>query len=250
MSLHICVLEADVIHPGLVERYKGYGEMFRQLLARQPLDVEVSVYNVMQGQYPQDDRRFDAYLISGSKADSFSSEPWVERLKTYVLKLYQRGEKLLGICFGHQLLALVLGGDVRRASKGWGVGVHRYRLLEKPQWMSPRLDELSLLISHQDQVTRLPANATLIASSDFCPFAVYQVGDRVLCFQGHPEFVPEYSRALLDNRRQALGEEVYQQAVATLEQPHQGDIAAEWLMRFVAQDSALESSVRQRQAVV
>ena len=239
MSLRICTLETDVLRPELVDQYQGYGRMFERLFARQPIAAEFEVYNVMQGVYPEPQERFDAYLITGSKADSFATDPWIETLKAYLLDLYQRGEKLLGICFGHQLLALLLGGNSERASQGWGVGTHQYKVAEAKPWMSPTLQELTLLISHQDQVTALPENATVIASSPFCPFAAYHIGDQVLCFQGHPEFIHDYSRTLLDIRQQCLGEQIYTRGIASLEQPHNGDAVAEWMMRFVAEKAAV-----------
>ena len=242
MSLRICILETDILRPELVEQYQGYGRMFELLFARQPFAVQLSVYNVVQGIYPPDDERFDAYLVTGSKADSFGTDPWIQTLKVYLLKLYERGDKLLGICFGHQLLALLLGGKSERASQGWGVGIHNYKMAAKAPWMSPVREELTLLISHQDQVTALPENATVIASSDFCPFAAYHINDQVLCFQGHPEFIHDYSRALLDIRQQFLGEQIYQQGVASLDQDHHGSTVAEWMMRFVAHKPDAQAS--------
>ncbi|WP_397448865.1 amidotransferase [Pseudomonas sp. NA-150] len=242
MSLRICILETDVLRPELVDQFQGYGQMFERLFSRQPIPAEFSVYNVMQGVYPADDERFDAYLVTGSKADSFGLEPWIQTLKTFLLQRYQRGDKLLGICFGHQLLALLLGGQSERATQGWGVGIHRYTLASAKPWMTPAIDDLTLLISHQDQVTRLPENATVIASSEFCPIAAFHINDQVLCFQGHPEFVHDYSRALMDIRQQTLGERVYSSGIASLESDHQGSTVAEWMMRFVAHKSASETA--------
>ena len=238
MSLRICILETDGLRPELTAQYEGYGRMFEQLFARQPITAQFSVYNVMNGEYPAEDLKFDAYLVTGSKADSFGSDPWIQTLKAYLLKLYDQGEKLLGVCFGHQLLALTLGGKAERAEQGWGVGVHRYSLSARAPWMQPQVSELTLLISHQDQVTELPKGATVIASSDFCPNAAYCIGDQVLCFQGHPEFVHDYSRALLDARQAHLGDEVYHKAVASLATEHQGDVVGEWMLRFIQQPTS------------
>ena len=242
MSLRICILETDVLRPELVEQYQGYGRMFEQLFTRQPIAAEFTVYNVMNGEYPPADEVFDAYLVTGSKADSFGDDPWIQTLKTFLLERYRRGDKLLGVCFGHQLLALLLGGKSERASQGWGVGTHRYVMAAKAPWMSPQVEELTLLISHQDQVTALPENATVIASSDFCPYAAYHIGDQVLCFQGHPEFIHDYSRALLELRQEHLGQEVYRKGVDSLGVDHQGQTVAEWMMRFVAQPKASQNA--------
>ncbi|MEB0041494.1 MULTISPECIES: amidotransferase [unclassified Pseudomonas] len=240
MSLRICILETDVLRPELVDQFQGYGQMFERLFSRQPIAAQFSIYNVMHGVYPADDEQFDAYLVTGSKADSFGSEPWIQTLKTYLLQRFERGDKLLGICFGHQLLALLLGGKTERATQGWGVGTHRYTLAPAAPWMTPAIDNLTLLISHQDQVTALPDNATVIASSEFCPFAAYHINHQVLCFQGHPEFIHDYSRALLDIRQQALGDDIYSNAIASLEHEHQGTTVAEWMMRFVAHKVEVE----------
>ncbi|WP_417662365.1 amidotransferase [Pseudomonas sp.] len=234
MPLQICILETDVLRPELIDQYQGYGKMFERLFALQPIAAEFTVYNVMQGEYPADNEQYDAYLVTGSKADSFGEDAWIQTLKTYLLERYARGDKLLGVCFGHQLLALLLGGEAKRADQGWGVGIHRYALAKKAQWMTPALDDLTLLISHQDQVTKLPENATLLASSEFCPIAAYCIDDQVLCFQGHPEFIHDYSKTLLDIRQQHIGEHNYRKGVDSLKDDHQGAAVAEWMMRFVA----------------
>ena len=145
MSLRICILETDILRPELVDQYQGYGQMFQRLFSQQPIAAEFTVYNVMQGEYPGDDLTFDAYLVTGSKADSFGTDPWIETLRAYLLNRYERGDKLLGVCFGHQLLALLLGGKSERATQGWGVGTHNYKLAAKAPWMSPVREELTLV---------------------------------------------------------------------------------------------------------
>jgi GMP synthase-like glutamine amidotransferase len=235
MSLRICILETDILRPELVDQYQGYGQMFQRLFSQQPIAAEFTVYNVMQGEYPSDDLTFDAYLVTGSKADSFGTDPWIQTLREYLLNRYERGDKLLGVCFGHQLLAhCCWAARVSGRRKAGASAPTTTNWRRRQPWMSPVREELTLLISHQDQVTALPENATVIASSDFCPFAAYHINDQVLCFQGHPEFIHDYSRALLDLRQEALGSQIYSKGVASLEQEHHGATVAEWMMRFVA----------------
>ena len=101
MSLRICILETDILRPELVDQYQGYGQMFQRLFSQQPIAAQFSVYNVVQGEYPSDDLEFDAYLVTGSKADSFGTDPWIQTLKTYLLGRYERGDKLLGLSLIH-----------------------------------------------------------------------------------------------------------------------------------------------------
>ena len=236
MTMRICILETDILRPQLIGQYQGYGRMFKQLFEKQSIAAQFDVYNVVEGSYPEDEQAYDAYLITGSKADSFGSDPWIMQLREYLLERYAGGDRLIGICFGHQLLALLLGGKTERAAQGWGLGVNRYQLLEQPEWMGPQLESLDLLVFHQDQVTRLPENATLLAGSEFCPNAAYRIDDQVLCFQAHPEFVDDYELALLDLRREFLGEALYAQAIASMNLQHHGVVVAEWMLRFVAQE--------------
>lgn len=242
MTIKICILETDFIREDLVQEYQGYGAMFERMFAQQPIAVQCKIYNVVNGDYPAADEQWDAYLVTGSKADSFATDPWIETLKSYVKKLYKQGKIILGVCFGHQLLALVFGGKVERAVQGWGVGSHNYEVNHKANWMMPALDKLTLLISHQDQVTLLPEQATLIAKSDFCPNAAFTIGKQVLCFQGHPEFVVSYAKAIFEGREAQLGEALYNKAISSLSVEHQGTVVAEWMVRFVQEGLATAKS--------
>lgn len=233
MTLRICILESDDLHPTMQDAFIGFGQMFKKLFAGQDAELECQIFNVVRGEYPEADQRFDAYLVSGSKADSFGEEPWIVILRTYLRERFLQGDVLLGICFGHQILALVLGGNTQRSNKGWGIGVHRYRLACKPDWLPKAVDEFQLLISHRDQVTALPAGATLLAHSDFCENAAFIHGQQVLCFQGHPEFTHDFSRTLLQIRQSIYCPEEYEAACQSLQDRHDGQTIALWMLCFV-----------------
>lgn len=232
MTLRVCILEADDLHPTLQESYLGFGEMFKRLFATQETGLAFQTFNVVQGEYPDDDQHFDAYLVTGSKADSFANDPWIVILRAYLRARFESGDVLLGVCFGHQILALVLGGDTQRSNKGWGIGVHSYDL-HKPQWLDDAPKQFQLLISHRDQVVALPHKAKVLASSEFCEYAAFTIGQQVLCFQGHPEFTPEFSAALLRIRESIYCPQQYQKACQSLKQQHDGQVVAQWMLSFI-----------------
>lgn len=246
MGLRICILEADDLHPALRDTFVGFGQMFKQLFSQQDATVECQIFNVVKGEYPAPEQEFDAYLVTGSKADSFADDPWIVKLRKYLRQSYAQGKVLLGICFGHQILALALGGKAQRSDKGWGIGMHRYRLLQRPSWLPAQADEFQLLISHRDQVTALPAGASVLASSAFCENAAFVLGQQVLCFQGHPEFTHDFSRALLQIRQSIYCPDEYQQACASLLREHDGQQVALWMLNFI--EHAKEASRAQIKA--
>jgi GMP synthase-like glutamine amidotransferase len=231
--MKLCILENDAIDPAVADRYIGYGAMFERLLRQAGATGEFDVFNTVKGEYPESFDPYDAVLLTGSRADSFSQEPWVLTLKGKIEELLKTKKKLIGVCFGHQLIALCMGAKVGRAPQGWGAGRMSY------QWNQPDLQmvngkpEIALLASHQDQVLALPSGARLLATSAFCPVAAYDVPGQVLCVQAHPEFVEDYSAFLLDKRRALLGEENYQRFTQSLAQGHEGAAMARMMVDFI-----------------
>ena len=163
----------------------------------------------------------------------YEDKPWIGRLMDFVRELDSRKKKIVGICFGHQIVAHALGGRTEKSDKGWGQGLHTHTFAESPGWHDGEHPEFHILVSHQDQVVQNAEGARVLASSEFCENAVVQVGDHILTFQGHPEFVPEYSREILEYRRELIGEGIYSEGVASLEQEHQGERVARWILSFL-----------------
>ena len=130
--------------------------------------------------------------------------------------LHQQLIPTVGICFGHQLLAKALGGETMKSPKGWGVGKQNHRGEANQVWMVPQGNGAKVLVSHQDQVTKLPAQARRILESEFCPNAMFQLGEHIIGCQGHPEFVPEYSHALMEMRKGRMPENVRQAGIDSL----------------------------------
>lgn len=207
--MKLCILDNDVLDPAAVPVWGSYGAMFERLLRGVGFEGEVAVFSARHGQYPASFEPYDAVLLTGSRADAFSTEAWVLTLQQQVSALLSQQKKLLGVCFGHQLIAHCLGAKVARAPQGWGLGRTTYTWHE-PELFSDFPEQVHLLASHQDQVLTLPVGARLLASSAHCPIAAYAIGQQVLCIQPHPEFDVEYSAFLLRKRCQALGESLGQ----------------------------------------
>ena len=240
--MKVCILENDDLDPSIAAAYQGYGAMFVRLFGEAGADWQFDIFHTPSGQYPESFDAYGAVVLTGSKADSFSDEPWVVELRRRVTLLLEQNKKLLGICFGHQLIALCLGAKVGRAPQGWGVGRMSYDWHAADLPLAPEDKRLALLVSHQDQVLELPQNAVLLASNAHCPVAGYSIGDEVFCVQGHPEFVPDYSAFLLNRRRERLGENLYSAGVDSLQHGHDGLQVARMMVAFVEGKAAAQES--------
>lgn len=233
----IAILETGHNHADLEPRFGRFSDAFRIWLARHAdeFPVDLAVYRVEDGQFPADAADHDGYIITGSAAGVYEDHDWLEPTRAFIRAALAAERKLLGVCFGHQLLAQVLGGTVVKSHKGWGIGRHVYAVHRNTAWMEPRLDEIALLACHQDQVVELPAGAEVLASSAFCEYAMFAVGANVLTVQAHPEFSVEYAGALYEHRRARFGDAITDRGLASLAQPTQEDAFARWALRFLSE---------------
>lgn len=239
--LKLAILDTDILYDSLQPRYQCYGKMFSCLLSEANANWHIQIFSVIEGKYPTDPDDFDAFLITGSKFDSFSDIPWIVRLRDYIRTLYEKRKPMVGICFGHQVLAHALGGEAGRSDAGWGLGVMKYQIQDQLPFIDSH-DDVGLIVSHQDQVISLPPDAQTLLSNDFCRYAAFHIPRNVLAIQGHPEFTVEYARDLLDIRENSLPSDDVQQARRTLSDlPAQGQRVAKWMKAFV------EDAVRSRQ---
>ena len=177
----------------LISEHGDYPDMFEDLMAGVDRSVEFTRFYV-QNKIPES-VDCDGYLITGSRHSVYEDLSWIKELVNFIKHVLASRRKIIGVCFGHQLMAHYFGGLVEKSVKGWAVGVHKSNLVARQSWMDKAdfREDVSLLSSHQDQVVRLPEEATLYATNEFCPIAGFVVGDQVLTIQGHPEFDKEYA---------------------------------------------------------
>lgn len=223
----IGILECGRPPDGLEKQWGTYADMVKTMLGQ---DRQYRIYDVQAGELPAEPTDCAAYVITGSSAGVYDDLPWIAPLLDAIRRIRGRA-KLVGICFGHQAMAQAFGGTVIKSPKGWGLGMHRYQLVEPPPGM---IEPLTMAIPafHQDQVVTLPPDARVLATSNFTPYAALGYDDDTVSLQGHPEFTPEFSAALIKAERDRYGA-LAATALLSLLQPEDGGRAAAWLRGFV-----------------
>jgi GMP synthase-like glutamine amidotransferase len=229
----IGILETGRPPETLVPEFGTYPQMFERLLADSGLQAQTTTFDVQALRFPSAPEVFDAYLVTGSAAGAYDPLPWIEPLKQFLVSAKGRA-KLVGVCFGHQIMAEAFGGKVIKSPKGWGLGLHAYEVVRREPWMDGG-DEVAIPVSHQDQVVEPPPEARVVARSDFTPYGVLAWSDQpAISMQHHPEFAPAYASALIERRLETvLSEEQGRAAIETLKAPNDRVRVGGWIRKFL-----------------
>jgi GMP synthase-like glutamine amidotransferase len=227
--MRIGLLLCDHVRPGFQVVAGDYPDFFRLLLP----DHEVVVYDLPAGEFPQDLDACDGWITSGSRQSVYEDVDWIARLGGLVRTLHDQRRKLVGVCFGTQMIAHALGGTVGPAPTGWAVGVKEVEVLAKEPWMDPVVDSFRILHSNADQISSLPPGARLLGQAREVPVSVLAIDNHIIGFQGHPEFPSAYSAVLMEARRGSLiPDQVVEAGLASLERPPNTELLASWISDF------------------
>jgi GMP synthase (glutamine-hydrolysing) len=159
---------------------------------------------------PEAPQRFSGVVLTGSHHMVSEREPWSEALVPWLQAAVEAGTPLLGICYGHQLLAHALGGEVAHHPDGVEIGtvtVARHAASEADPLLGDLPEHFPAQAVHWQSVRRLPADAVLLAGSAHEAHHAFRVGERAWGVQFHPEFSDEALRAYLDGLGPALAQE-------------------------------------------
>lgn len=233
--MKLTILQTGAIPAPLDTRFPAYPDMFRAMFREAGAGFSYEVVPVLAGAPLPDPAGLDGVLITGSPAGVYDDFPWIDPLRAFIRDAYAQRTRMVGICFGHQIIADALGGDVRKSEKGWGLGRHVYGVSEAGAALGLSSAALAVACSHQDQVISAPLSARVVLGSEFTPNAglVYDNG-AVLTFQPHPEFADDYTLALAELRRGAVPDAVVDAAVGSLATPSDSAALARAITGFLA----------------
>ena len=238
--MHIAILQAGRTNPDMPAEFQDYPDMFETLFAAQTGNDSFTFSNVpvIDGVFPESVDDYDGYLITGSAYGIYDDAPFIADLMTFIRNIFAAGKPLVGICFGHQAIAHALGGHAAKFDGGWGIGTMQVQMVGTADWIPAGIERLDLIHVHQDQVTQLPPQAVRLAESDFCKNAAFAIGKQVFSVQGHPEFTPAYTNALINIREDKIGKDRAAVARSSLENPHDGKQVGGWILDFFATHDA------------
>ena len=223
--MKLAILETGRPPGQLADEFGDYPAMFEAMLGS---GFEAESFDIQAGELPEP-RAHDAYLITGSPAGVYDPLPWIAPLQQFIRDA--KDARMVGVCFGHQVMAEALGGHVEKSNRGWGAGLHRYDVVRNEPWLDGA-GTISVPASHQDQVVVRPPNTEVVARSDFTPFAALAWTDRpAISFQFHPEFSPAFAKALIEKRYDIVPDP--DAAIASLDAPNDNARVGGWIRRFL-----------------
>lgn len=204
--MKIGILQTGRTPDELRAKHGNYDDLFKRLLDGR--GFEFDTYPALDGILPGSVNDAEGWLITGSKFGAYEGHDWIAPLEVFLCQAFAAGVPIVGVCFGHQVLAQTLGGKVEKYAGGWSVGATDY--------VGTDGQAEKVIAWHQDQVTVLPNGAEVIGSSDFCANAMLAYGDKALTVQPHPEFTADFLADLVRARRDIIPAHIAEGAEARI----------------------------------
>ena len=221
--MKIGILQAGHVPEDLVEQNGDYDQIFSKMLGGKGFDIKA--WPVVDNVFPSGAYAADGWLITGSRFGVYEDHAWIAPLENLIRDIHARGTPMIGICFGHQIIAQALGGKVEKFAGGWAVGRTEYDMGD---------NTLTVNAWHQDQVIEPPQEARVLGGNAFCKNAVLAYGDNIWTMQPHPEFSSQYLDGLIRIRGRGLvPDALLERATETLNEPNSNDDIADFMVAFL-----------------
>ena len=207
--MKIGILQTGLAPEELVDDFGEYPGFFERLLDGNGFTFES--WSVVQDVFPDGPDDADGWLITGSKHGAYEDHPWISKLERLIRDIVAANRPLVGVCFGHQIIAQALGGKVEKFAGGWAVGQQSYDFGD---------ETLTVNAWHQDQVVTVPPEAEVVATNDFCKNAALLYPGKAYTVQPHPEYGDDFIQGLIDTRgKGVVPDAMMQDAQARMGQP-------------------------------
>jgi GMP synthase-like glutamine amidotransferase len=230
----ITIIETGLVPQKYRERHGSFPDMFERMVRAEDPSAEIDIVSIPDGDALPDPDKVESILITGAAAGVYDGLDWIAPLEDFVRAADAKRIPMVGVCFGHQLMAQALGGTVRKSEKGWGIGRHVYEVAPNNGVIDgPRL---AIACSHQDQVIEPPAGARTILYSEFAPHAgLLYAGGTTLSVQPHPEFTASFAHLCCELREGKAPDAVVAAAKASLAEPLDHAKLGRAMTNFLAQ---------------
>ena len=207
-------------------------ELFRDMLKPFMAEFEFVLIDPVQGELPDDPLQYDGVIFSGSAAMVDDDLPWINKVKDHILRLDAAKKKMVGICFGHQLIAATLGGTIEE--RPLTLGVPHLEVLAPQKWMHPYLPSLKLYAGNFQQVTKVPVGMKRVAMGRGNPNAMLVKDDHIMSLQFHPEFPAHFMEGYADEclSKHVIDAHGHQEAKKEIHGGTNADIMAKWIAHF------------------
>lgn len=176
-------------------------------------------------------------MTAVSGFDAWKDDPWVVRLVSYTQRAIASNRvRVIGVCFGHQIVGRALGAKVGRSEGGiWEVSVCEYAQTPKGKKLFGERDHLSIFQMHKDIVYEYPDGVEDLGSSDKCKVQGMLLAKKLITVQGHPEFTERIVEELIRARyKQGIfDQKMYEDSLARVGKPHDGVAVAQAFLEFL-----------------
>ncbi|KAF2152556.1 putative class I glutamine amidotransferase [Myriangium duriaei CBS 260.36] len=245
--LRIAVLECDTPLKNTQSRYHGYGGVFESLLRSGAAalgeetgttpELNVTKFDVVNAEIFPSLEDVDAILLSGSKHNSFDNDTWILKLVEFTKHVLtsQRRVKVIGVCFGHQIIGRALGAKVGRSDKGWEISVSQMDLSKRGKELFGLDRQLNLHHMHRDIVCYYPEDVEQLGSSPLCEVQGMYAKGRLITVQGHPEFTGDIVSEILESRHASgvFTDGMFEDAMGRVRNKHDGVLVGKAFLKFV-----------------
>ncbi|MGP9765917.1 glutamine amidotransferase [Halomonas sp. AOP13-D3-9] len=204
----VLIIKTGDAFPEVVDQHGDFETLFeKQLSTALPAHLDLQVWDATRQPSAPDLKALAGIVITGSHSMVSEAEPWSEALKPWLQEALANETPMLGVCYGHQLMAAAFGGVSDYHPAGRESGTRTVRLTQAGQ-QDPLFRQLpesfSAHLTHAQSVMQAPHGCTVLAHNSHDAHQALRYGPRQWSVQFHPEFTAPVMRAYLERQRAAL----------------------------------------------